>query len=167
MISRASMWDLKKGSLGHMSGSWWLGKDMVMSSVIADLSARPEGVTLESGLIMANSESPAITLFSDKQSLLGWPWLEFAWRGSLIEVDQRLEQMNAFYSATLPDPMGWLLHNDVRYVLWLPRDNIDNNSRFRTISDRIRARYFWHHVYGNDKDFAIGFWQRIDGSAAR
>lgn len=158
---------LKKGSLGHMSGSWWLGKDMVMSSVIADLSARPGGVTLESGLIMANSESPAITLFSDKQSLLGWPWLEFAWRGSLIEVDQRLEQMNAFYSATLPDPMGWLLHNDVRYVLWLPRDNIDNNSRFRTISDRIRARYFWHHVYGNDKDFAIGFWQRIDGSAAR
>ena len=55
----------------------------------------------------------------------------------------------------------------MKYILWLPRDNTDKNARFRPISDKIRSRYYWHGTYGNDKDFAVGFWERIDVPAAR
>ena len=139
-------------------------RDVVVHDLIADLASRPDGVTLESGLVMANTESPAVTLFSGKQSLLGWPWLEVALRGNFLDINQRLAQMNQFYSAAMPDPVGWLLHNNVRYILWLPRDNVKKNVRFVPIKEQIKSRYFWHHCYGNDTDFAIGYWERIDRS---
>jgi uncharacterized membrane protein len=154
--------EVKKESLGRLSGSAWIERDRVVEDMIKDLSSRPDGVTLESGLIMANTESPAVTLFSGKQSLLGWPWLEGAWRGSFLDIDQRLTQMNEFYAGALTDSLRWLLHNNVRYILWLPRDNVDKNSRFLPINEKIRSRYYWHHCYGNDRDFAIGYWERID-----
>jgi uncharacterized membrane protein len=155
-----------KASAGHLSGARWIERDDVVRDMIVELKGRPDGVTLESGLQMANSESPAVSLFSDKQSLLGWPWLEEAWRGSYLEINQRLEQMNAFYSGKLDDPTGWLLHNNVTYILWLPRDNKDGNAHFAEIRESIRGRYYWHHTYGNDRDFAVGFWQRLDSPSA-
>jgi hypothetical protein len=158
---------LKDSSIGHLSGAMWIERDPVIRDMIIELSSRPDGVTLESGLRMENTESPAVTLFSDKQSFLGWPWLEEAWRGPFGEVNQRFTQINAFYDGTLDDPLDWLLHNDVKYILWLPRDNADMNARFLPILGLIKSRYYWHHMYGNDKDFAIGFWERIDGPAAR
>jgi hypothetical protein len=154
--------EVKKESLGRLSGSAWIERDRVVADMIKDLSSRPDGVTLESGLVMANTESPAVTLFSGKQSLLGWPWLEGAWRGSFLDIDQRLSQMNQFYAGTMDAPLGWLLHNNVRYILWLPRDNVDKNSRFLPLDAKIKSRYFWHHSYGNDRDFAIGYWERIE-----
>ncbi len=159
--------EVKKDSRGQFSGAAWIEKDIVINNMIMDLSSRPDGVTIESGLVMANTESPAVTLFSGKQSLLGWPWLEVTWRGGFIDVNQRLSQINEFYSGTLDDPLGWLLHNNVRYVLWLPKDNVDHNSRFLPISEKIKPRYFWHHCYGNDLDFAIGYWERIDRSVGK
>jgi hypothetical protein len=157
-----------KDSMGRLSGSAWITKDVVVGDIITELGSRPDGVTVESGLIMANSESPAVTLFSDKQSLLGWPWMEEVYRGGdLYEIPERLDQINKFYAGTAPDPLRWLLHNDVRYVLWLPRDNDDHNSRFGPIREKIKPRYYWHGVYGNDNDFAVGFWERIDTPAGQ
>jgi hypothetical protein len=151
-----------KPSIGHMSGSRWIEGDPVIRDMIVELSSRPDGVTLESGLQMANSESPAISLFSGKQSFLGWPWLEEAWRGSFLEVNQRYVQIGDFYAGELPDPLGWLLHNDVKYILWLPRDNSGQNVHFGPLSDRIRSRYYWHSMCGDNKTFAVGFWERVD-----
>ncbi len=54
----------------------------------------------------------------------------------------------------MDDPLKWLLHNNVRYVIWMPRDNDDHNRRFRPIFDQIKARYFWHHLYGDNDNFA-------------
>jgi uncharacterized membrane protein len=155
-----------KDSRGQLAGSAWITKDVVIRDIITELGSRPDGVTLESGLIMANSESPAVTLFANKQSLLGWPWMEEAFRGGFFEIPERLDQINKFYANAAPDPLRWLLHNNVRYILWLPRDNVDNNSRFGPIREKIRPRYYWHGVYGNDQDFAIGYWERIDTPAA-
>ena len=151
-----------KDARGHLSGAAWLEADPVIRDLIAELKSRPDGVILESGLIMANSESPAVSLFADKQSFLGWPWLEDVQRGSPIEITLRLNDLNAFYSNTLDDPLQWLVHNNVRYILWLPRDNGDNNSHFQPIMDHIRSHYFWHAMYGDGKTFAVGFWQRND-----
>lgn len=134
--------------------------------MVVELSNRPDGITLESGLRMENTESPAVTLFAGKQSFLGWPWLEEAWRGPFLEVNQRFVQINSLYDGTMADPLEWLLHNNVTYILWLPRDNGDLNARFLPLNEKIKARYYWHHMYGNDRDFAIGFWERIDAPQA-
>jgi hypothetical protein len=156
-----------KDSVGQLSGAAWINRDIVLRDMIVELASRPDGVTLESGLDMANTESPAITLFANKQSLLGWPWLEEALRGSFIEIPERFDQINKFYLGKSPEPLRWLIHNNVRYILWLPRDNADNNSRFLPILDAIKSRYYWHGTYGNNRDFAIGFWERIDTAAGR
>jgi hypothetical protein len=156
-----------KESLGTLSGSAWIDRDVVIRDLIVELASRPDGVTLESGLDLANTEAPAVSLFANKQSLLGWPWLEEAYRGSYLEIPERFDQIKKFYSAKAPDPLGWLLHNNVKYILWLPKDNSDKNARFQPINDRIRSRYYWHGTYGNDKDFAVGFWERNDIPAAR
>ena len=75
--------------------------------------------------------------------------------------------MNALYAGTLRDPLAWLLHNNVRYILWLPRDNVDKNAHFAPLREQIKPRYYWHHMYGNDGDFAVGFWERSDGLPGR
>jgi hypothetical protein len=161
---------VKKGadsSIGHLSGAMWIERDPVIRDMIVELQSRPDGITLESGLRMENTESPAVTLFSDKQSFLGWPWLEEAWRGPFLEVNQRFLEINSFYDGTMDEPLQWLLHNNVKYILWLPRDNSDLNARFLPLWNKIKSRYYWHHMYGNDTDFAIGFWVRIDGPGGR
>ena len=57
-----------KASVGHLSGAMWIDRDDVVRDMIVELSLRPDGVTLESGLAMRNTESPAVTLFAGKQS---------------------------------------------------------------------------------------------------
>jgi hypothetical protein len=155
-----------KVDAGRLAGSAWVDRDIVVRDLITELSSRPDGVTVESGLEQRNTESPAVALFARKQCLLGWPWHESTWRGPLIELRERQLQIAAFYGGAMDDPLAWLLHYDVRYVLWLPRDNEGGNSRFRPLFDKIAPRYFWHHVYGDNANLAIGYWERIDFTAA-
>ncbi len=132
-----------------------------------ELQSRPDGITLESGLKMENTESPAVTLFADKQSLLGWPWLEEAWRGPFLEVSQRLP---ADQLASTPE--RWTTRCSGCCTTTSGTSSgcrattRDMNSRFRPLCDKIKPRYYWHHMYGNDADFAIGFWERIDFTPA-
>jgi hypothetical protein len=157
---------LRREDTGNLTGSGWVTRDPVVKDLIAVLALRPDGITLESGIAMENTMSPAVTLFSGKESLLGWPWHETTWRGSFIEIRERLAQINDFYSGRLADPLHWLLANNVRYVLWLAPDCAYSNTRFQTLSDQIKARYFWQHLYGDNKTLAVGFWERVDGPPA-
>ncbi len=150
-----------KGSMGRMDGWAWI-TDPVVRDMIMELGSRPDGVAVESGITMANTEAPAVTLFGGKISLLGWPWHETTWRGPRMEIRERQKEIEEFYAGQIQDPLKWLLHNNVRYVLWLTRDNSYGNSRFQPILEEIRPRYFWHHMYGDDKELAVGFWERID-----
>jgi uncharacterized membrane protein len=154
-------------SIGIMTGSGWIDRDMVIKDLIIELASRPDGITVESGLKLANTDTPAVSLFAGKQSLLGWPWHETTWRGPFIEIHERQLQIDAFYAGTIDDPLNWLLHNNVRYVLWLVRDSADGNPRFQPLNDKIKSRYFWHHMYGDDQNFAIGFWERIGSAPGR
>jgi hypothetical protein len=156
----------RTGTRGYLAGSGWVNRDPLARDMILLLAAQPDGIALESGLKMENTDAPAITLFAGKESLLGWPWHETTWRGDFFEIRARLAQVSAFYAGTLPEPLNWLLHNHVRYVLWLTRDCGDNNARFRPIYDQIKSRYFWHRLYGDDKLLAIGFWELVDSPPA-
>ncbi|HEY5078569.1 MAG TPA: DUF2298 domain-containing protein [Opitutaceae bacterium] len=154
-----------KDSFGVLEGSGWI-KDPVLRDMITELKSRPDGVALESGIKMENTEAPAVSLFGGKMSLLGWPWHETTWRGSFLEIRVRLQENIDFYEGKIADPLNWLLHNNVRYVLWLPRDNGDANARFRPLFDRIKSRYYWHQMYGNGESFAVGYWERVDDPPA-
>jgi uncharacterized membrane protein len=158
---------LPKDAAGKLAGSMWIDRDPVIRDMIIELASRPDGVTVESGVAMKNTESPAVTLFAGKQSLLGWPWHETTWRGPFIEIRERQTQIASFYAGNLSDPLAWLLHHNVRYVLWLPRDNGYDNSRFRPLLDKIAPRYFWHHMYGDEKNLAVGYWERMDYMPSR
>jgi uncharacterized membrane protein len=147
-----------KGSMGKLDGNAWI-KDPAVRDMITELGSRPDGVSVESGLAFTNTESPATTLFGGKLSLLGWPWHETTWRGPSYEIKEREAQIDAFYDGTIQDPLKWLLHNNVTYVLWLPRDN---RYKFRTIFDQIKSRYFWHSLYSDDSGILVGFWERTD-----
>jgi hypothetical protein len=155
----------KKEAIGVLEGSGWI-KDPVLQDIITQLASRPDGVALESGILMENTEAPAVSLFAGKMSLLGWPWHETTWRGAFLEIRERLRQNADFYAGRIPDPLNWLLHNNVRYVLWLPRDNTDGNARYRPLYEQIKSRYFWHHMYGETDSFAIGYWERVDNPGA-
>jgi hypothetical protein len=156
----------KKPSKGQLSGYAWI-KDPIVRDMIVELGSRPDGVTLESGLIMSNSASPAEALFAGKQSFLGWPWHETTWRGAFNEIHQRLMENDAFYGGKTADPLNWLLHNQVKYVIWLPTDNASIPSLHRTLIDALKTRYFWHPMYGDDTQrIPVGFWERVDPAPA-
>jgi uncharacterized membrane protein len=157
----------RAGSTGVLSGSGWLNRDPIVRDMVLLLAAKPDGIALESGIKMENTESPAIPLFAGKQSLIGWPWHETTWRGDLAEIRERLSHTTDFYDGKLPDPLDWLLHNNVRYVIWLPRDCVDNDSRFGPLNDRIKSRYFWHELYQEKNRFDVGFWELVDSPPAR
>jgi hypothetical protein len=157
----------RAGSTGALAGSGWLNRDPIIRDMIIVLATKPDGIALESGIKMENTESPAIPLFAGKQSLLGWPWHETTWRGDLAEIRERLAQINDFYGGKLPDPLNWLLHNNVRYVIWLPRDCVDGDSRFGPLNDRIKSRYFWHELYQEKDQFMVGFWELVDSPQSR
>jgi uncharacterized membrane protein len=150
-----------KPSRGQLEGSGWI-TDPVVRDFIAILGSRPDGVAMESGLQMNNTESPAVALFAGKESYLGWPWHETTWRGAFGEIRERLERNEEFFKGKMQDPLNFLLINNVRYVLWLPNDNVEDNAHFGPIADRIRSRYAWHHLYGDNPKFQVGFWERVD-----
>lgn len=152
----------RTASTGFLAGSGWLNRDPIARDMVIVLAARPDGIALESGVKMENTESPAIPLFAGKQSLIGWPWHETTWRGAFAEIRERLAQTTDFYEGKLPNPLDWLLHNNVRYVIWLPRDCVDADSRFAPLNDRIKAQYFWHELYQENNRFKVGFWELVD-----
>jgi uncharacterized membrane protein len=156
-----------KTSRGDLSGSAWIDSNAFIRDMIVVLASRPDGVVLESIPAVENSESSAIPLFSTKQSFLGWPGHEITWRGPFVEIAERKADIDAFYAGTMPDPLRWLLYNNVRYILWLPRDNGDKAALFLSLQEKIKSHYFWHKMYVPFQNYAIGFWERFDLPAGR
>jgi len=154
-----------KEGVGRIDGTDWLTRDTALRDIVSALQARPDGICLDSGNGFANTDATALAIFGNKQAFIGWPVQEGIWREFRTEVRDRVAQVNAFYAGKLADPLAWLTENNVRYVLWLQKDNDNLNARFVPMWDKIRSRYAWRHFAGNDGDWAVGFWERIDPPA--
>ena len=159
--------DTPKNSMGHLDGTYWLTKDDTIRDMVTELKALPDGICLDSGLTFDNTDATVIPIFGEKECYMGWPVQEGTWRQFRMEIRLRVKEVNDFYAGRMDDPMGWLLKNNVRYVMWLQRDNDHANERFVPLWNKIRSRYVWHHYAGTDTDWAVGFWERIgtDGMA--
>ncbi len=148
---------MPKPAVMKLEGSNWIASVPAMKDLIFALSARPDGIALESGDPRSNTEVTALSSFAHKASFLGWPVHEEGlWRGPTPQVSKRQADINLFYKDQLPDPVNWLLGNNIRYILWLQRDQ---DPAFLTLRDKLRSRYSWHGVFGNDKDWFIGFFE--------
>ncbi len=149
--------DSPKPSVMKLEGSNWIAAAPAISSLIAALRTRPDGIALESGNPRSVTEVTAITAFGHKTSFLGWPvHEEFIWRGPTPEVTRRQIELDLFYKDKLPDPAGWLLQNNISYVLWLQRDQ---DPCFHTLRKKLHPRYTWYGVFGDNKDWFIGFFE--------
>lgn len=151
-----------KPSVGHMEGSHWLTRDTTVLNIIRSLGSMPDGICLESNVTLENTEASVVGIFANKQALVGWPTQENIWRSEQTDIAERMGQVGEFYEGKMKDPLAWLLDNNVRYVLWLQRDNGDHNRRFIPLWNKIASRYVWRSFCGNDEDWAVGFWERRD-----
>ena len=151
-----------KDDLGVVDGTNWITRDYTLRDMVSALKVRPDGICLDSGITFRNTDATVIPIFGNKQCYVGWPVQEGIWREFRSEIHERVDQVDAFYNGTMKDPLGWLLANNVRYVLWLQKDNDHDNARFVPLWNKIRSRYAWQHFCGTDTDWAVGFWERID-----
>jgi uncharacterized membrane protein len=156
-----------KESAGKLDGTDWLTRDTALRDIVSALQARPDGICIDSGNAFGNTDATALAIFGNKQAFMGWPVQEGIWREFRTEVRDRVSQVDAFYSGKMANPLGWLLENNVRYVLWLQKDNDNLNARFVPLWKSIQSRYAWRHFAGNDGDWAVGFWERVDPPGAR
>jgi uncharacterized membrane protein len=155
-----------KESVGRLDGTDWLTRDTALRDIVSALQARPDGICIDSNNGFANTDATALAIFGNKQAFMGWPVQEGIWREFRTEVRDRVSQVNDFYAGRMADPLAWLLENDVRYVLWLQKDNDNLNARFLPIWGKIKSRYAWRHFAGNDGNWAVGYWERVDAEPA-
>ena len=151
-----------KDQVGMIDGTNWITRDDTVRAIVATLRNRPPGICIESSDAYENTDAMVISVFSGKPCLVGWPTQENIWRDFAREIDYRVAQEHAFYAGKMDDPLQWLLLNDVRYVLWLQRDNDSNNDRFLPLHAKIKSRYAWRLFAGTGTDWAVGFWERVD-----
>lgn len=151
----------EKPSVLRLSGHHWITQHATTDNLVRSLASRPDGIAMESGPVRENSEHSVITLFAGKPAYLGWvAHQDVFWRNGHPEVERRRREIDAFYADQMADPAAWLVRRNIRYVLWLQRDNTDGNRRFRILSDKIASEFEWYGVLGEDDSWRIGFWER-------
>ncbi|MBS0660069.1 MAG: hypothetical protein JSR82_17660 [Verrucomicrobia bacterium] len=144
--------------VGQLNGSAWIRHDPPLRTALEFLTKAPKGIVLESPDNMAFCQVGAYGLFSQQPTLLGWASHEQLWRNYLTDTYDRYLKIKEFYEGKMADPAAWLKGFEVRYILWLPRDN-NNKEALARLSAQLAADYQWHEFY-RANDYAVGIWSR-------
>jgi hypothetical protein len=147
-----------------IDGSDWFKHDPTMNGIVSKLRSLPDGICIDSSDAYENTEATLTQVFAGKPCYVGWPTQENIWRDFAQEINARVAQEASFYGGTMADPLQWLLSNNIRYVLWLQKDNDHNNERFLPLDAKIRSHYAWRLYAGTGTDWAVGFWERVDAT---
>ena len=162
-IDMAAYWYYgDKSAMGKISGHYWLTQDQVDKQLLSWLTAAPNGVVLEGlGVESAYTPTSALALFAGKPAAMGWPDHEGQWRGNPTFIYSNAEQARAFYHGTLTNALGWLDLNDVRYIVWVRRDEARDPAARPRIQAQIGSAYDWKPFWKNGDD-ELGVWVRRD-----
>jgi hypothetical protein len=160
-FARQFMW-MPKDQVGKIDGTDWITRDDTIRAMVRTLKSLPPGIAIESSDAYENTDATVISIFSGKTCYVGWPTQERIWRDFAQEIGDRVREEDAFYAGKMDDPLHWLLSRNIRYVLWLQRDNDHDNERFLPLDRKIRSRYLWRLFAGNGDNWAVGYWERID-----
>ena len=126
------------------------------------LTVAPQGVVLEGlGAEGAYTPTSALALFAGKPAAMGWPNHEGQWRNNPAFISTNAEQARAFYRGVLADAPGWLELNDVRYIVWVRRDQTREPTARLQIQEQIVDTYYWKPFWKNGDD-ELGVWIRKD-----
>lgn len=142
---------------GRLEGSTWFTKDAAVGATVNYLKDAPRGLVLENWLGDAYTNQTLFALFSDQPSLMGWPAHVSLWHNASPDVWIMRQQTIDFYKGTLPDPLGWLLQHDVRYVVWGHTERYANN--WQQVNETLAGRYDWLPFLNSANDH-VGVWVR-------
>jgi hypothetical protein len=87
--------------------------------------------------------------------VLGWPNHVSLWHNAAPDVWLLKQQMVDFYKGSLSDPLGFLLQNKVRYVVWGHNERI--MPEWQKVHDSISGRYDWKPFLDTPQD-RVGVW---------
>ncbi len=151
-----------KTSMGKLAGHHWLTQDPVHNQILNWLKVAPNGVVLE-GLDAHGAYTPtsAMALFASKPAAIGWPNHEAQWRGNPTFISSNADQARSFYRGTLPDAPAWLAVNQVRYIVWVKRDQMRDPTARDRIQNQIGTVYSWK-PFGKNGNDELGVWMRKD-----
>ena len=144
---------------GELNGSAWLRQDPPVRTALEYLKVNPRGIMLESPDNMAFCQVGAFSLFSGQPTLLGWASHEQLWRGYLTDTYDRYLNIKKLYTGDMVEPLKFLKAHDVRYVLWLPRDNANKEALVK-LSAQLAADFQWNEFYRANENYAVGIWTR-------
>ncbi len=151
---------LPKRNVGQLDGAGWLRNDPPVRTALEFLIYHPHGVILESPDNMAFCQVGAFSVFSQKPTVLGWASHEQLWRGYQTDTYDRYLKIKQFYAGEMADPLAFLEAHDVRYILWLPRDNAAKEALAK-LTGQLAGRYYWNEFY-RANEYAVGIWSRRD-----
>lgn len=144
---------------GQLNGSAWLRQDPPVRTALEYLKVNPRGVFVESPDNMAFCQVGAFSLFSGQPTLLGWASHEQLWRGYLTDTYDRYLNIKKLYTGDMVDPLKFLKAHDVRYILWLPRDNANKEALVK-LSAQLAPEFHWNEFYRANENYAVGIWSR-------
>ncbi len=150
---------LKTWNVGQLDGSAWLRQDPPLRTALEYLKYHPKGIVLESPDNMAFCQVGAYSLFSQQPTLLGWASHEQLWRNYQTDTYDRYLNIKKFYAGEMENPLEFLKSHDVRYILWLPRDNAAPGVLVK-LSAQLAADYHWNEFYRANENYAVGIWSR-------
>jgi uncharacterized membrane protein len=148
-----------KPHAGRLTGDAWITSDPTRRAILEYLRREPPSIVLQRPALGSFTESPALTMFANQTSFLGWPAHERLWRGGLTEVDIREEQVRKFYRGELDGAADWLVQNRVGYVLWLDAEKELPAGSFEKVQAQIGGAYYWRE-YRREGGTHAGVWSR-------
>ena len=148
-----------KTHFARLDGAAWVTDDPITKVMLDFLKNTEPGIVLERAETGSYTYAPAMAIFSGQRSLLGWVDHERIWRGYRTDLAATFEQIGSFYAGKLANSTAWLSHNQVRYVLWLKRDNIQPYDAFDAIHAQIKGQYDWKEFSAADR-IRVGMWVR-------
>jgi uncharacterized membrane protein len=157
----ANLVNLPKAHWGQLDGAAWIRDDPTQRAILDFLKAQPPSIVLQRMADRAYVAAPALVIFSGQTALLGWVNHEDTWRGYRVDIDQRWNEINRFYSGDLPDAERWLEQNRVKYILWLSDENDGPAGTFEKIDRQIHDRYLWTE-YTAQSGQRVGLWSLTD-----
>ena len=144
-------------TFGRLEGSTWFTKDAAVGATVSFLKDAPRGVVLENWLGDAYTNQTLFALYADQPSLMGWPSHVSLWHNAAPDVWIMRQEIIDFYKGSQPDPLGWLLQHNVRYVVWGHTERYAAN--WQQMHDTLAGRYDWQPFLNSTNDH-VGVWVR-------
>ena len=159
-------------SVGKLQGSQFIEVDSSKRDLLNYLKDAPDGIVLESNKKKRNdsnkwayTDTTVIPLFAGKVSAYGWRSHLVTWNGNGSHFDYMFNDIEDFYDGKHPEPLEFILHHDVQYVVWTGEDSFRNESddAWLAINEAIKAQFHWRAFYSETYRpwNKVGVWARI------